>query len=127
MILHIDTSNNKEIIVFLEDNGLLVRKKKVAGKRNQSERLLPLIEALLLSSQVNFKDLTEIRVENSGESFTSLRVGVLTANALAYVLKINVSIEGGKNIEKHLKKFNNFNIVVPDYKRALDIVLPKKQ
>ncbi|PKM91429.1 hypothetical protein CVU82_02430 [Candidatus Falkowbacteria bacterium HGW-Falkowbacteria-1] len=127
MILHIDTSNNKEIVVFLENNGLILKKKKMEAKRNQSEKLLPAIEALLLSAKINFKDLVEIKVENSGESFTSLRVGILTANALAYALKIKVSTENKKNSKKHVKKFDNFNIVTPDYKRSLDIALPKKQ
>jgi tRNA threonylcarbamoyladenosine biosynthesis protein TsaB len=126
MILGIDTSNNKEIIIFLEKNGQVLKRRKVSANRNQSEKLLPLIEETFKKNNFKFKDLKEIKVANRGESFTSLRIGILTANALAYALKIKVSILGDKVNKKYIKNFKDFNIVIPDYTRDPDIIISKK-
>lgn len=87
MVLTIDTTLNDYIqISLLGGNKKIV--KKVKAPRLQTEKLLPLLVKMMVAKGIAWKDIKEVRVQNQGASFTSLRVGVLTANALAYALGI---------------------------------------
>lgn len=98
MILCIDTVDKKTIKVSLKEEG------KVIGEMSEeneygSQALLPLIEKLLKSQKLEFKDLKGIEVEIGPGSFTGLRIGVSVANALGFSLGIPVN---GKKIESDL-------------------------
>ncbi|MBU1000817.1 tRNA (adenosine(37)-N6)-threonylcarbamoyltransferase complex dimerization subunit type 1 TsaB [Patescibacteria group bacterium] len=99
MILHIDTSGRKIIKVKLIDKGKAI---KEMSKENEfgSQVLLPLIEKLMKSQKINFKDLKGIEVEKGPGSFTGLRVGVSVANALGFAFGIPVN---GKKLETELQ------------------------
>ncbi len=123
MTFFIDSSNNQYIKLAIFNDSLLIKSNKIKTFRNQSEKLLSSIEKMLNSLNINLHNIKKIKVANYGESFTSLRVGVLTANALAYALGIEVeSIELDK---KRNKKLKNFNIVIPHYSRDVDIKIKK--
>lgn len=98
MILHIDTKDQKEVRVSLKKEGEVI---KSLSEKNEygSQVLLPLIEKLLKSQKIEFKDLKGIEVETGPGSFTGLRVGVSVANALGFALGIPVN---GKKIETDL-------------------------
>lgn len=119
MILIIDTSNNEEIKLALEKDGSIFKSKRIRAYRSQAEKLLPAIEALVKVSKTKFSGIKKIKVAHRGGSFTALRIGILTANALAYALK--VPVETIEKDQKKIKSFKNFNIVIPDYNRDLDI------
>jgi tRNA threonylcarbamoyladenosine biosynthesis protein TsaB len=117
MKLSIDTSNNKEIVLELigsEDE--LVH--KFLAKFDQAERLLPEIVMFLEQNEVELGDLQEIIVNNEGSSFTSLRIGVATANALAFGLDIPVKAKNGEDLGR---------FVVPKYDREPNITVPSKK
>jgi len=97
--------------------------KKIKSDRTQAEKLLPAIDKLLKSSKLRLRNLNGIEVENRGGSFTSLRIGVVTANALAYALNIAVIGKGKANVVKSKKK--KFNIVGPLYDREPEITAKK--
>jgi len=125
MILIIDTSNNKVIKLFLEENNKTVKKKTIIADRQQAEKLLPAIELLLKSAKADLKEIEKIKVAHKGNSFTSLRIGVLTANALAYALGVRVeTLEISKN---KVKKLKDFNIVIPEYNSDPDIKIKKNE
>jgi tRNA A37 threonylcarbamoyladenosine modification protein TsaB len=63
--------------------------KKISGRFNQSEKLLPAIDLLLKNNKANGK-LKGIGVVTGPGGFTSVRIGVAVANALAYSLKLPV-------------------------------------
>lgn len=102
MILTINTArqNGRQLAVSLEKkDGQTVLEYAEEAIFSQSEKLLPLISRLLRDSQVEISDITKIEVNDSGEGFTGLRIGVATANALAYALDIQVTplgVENGK-------------------------------
>ncbi len=125
MILIIDTSDSKVIRLFLEKNNKIVKKKTVIADRRQAEKLLPAIELLLKSVKLGLKEIEKIKVNHKGNSFTSLRIGILTANALAYALGIKVeTLEISKN---KVKKLKDFNIVIPEYNSDPDIKIKKNE
>jgi tRNA A37 threonylcarbamoyladenosine modification protein TsaB len=119
LILNINTSDNEIIELSLEREGIIIKNKKIKAHRSQAEKLLPAIEKLILSAKTELSFLKKIKVEHRGSSFTSLRIGVLTANALAYAL--NIPVETFVPDKKNIKKINNFNIVTPKYDRDPDI------
>lgn len=128
--LYIDTSQAAEIIIGLLLNGDFLVRKKIIAPRRQSEKLLPAIDKLFFSRDLSLHDLKRVIVVNRGDSFTSLRIGVLTANALAYALRIPVVdaslIEkAGQNKQSYknlgLKSFSGQSIVEPVYNREANI------
>lgn len=130
MLLYIDTTLNDKIKIALfskkNNKYFLLSSKYIATKRQQSEKLLPVIINLLKKNNLEFKDLKMITVSNEGGSFTSLRIGVVTANALAYALGVKVRAAYLKNKEIIFKengftKINNHEIVEAIYNKEASI------
>lgn len=93
-IIRIDTSNNKKIVIALNNNGIV----KELGSESillKSEAALPLIDKLLKENKLNLDELDGIEVDTGPGSYTGLRVGVAIANTLGNFLKIPIN---GKKI-----------------------------
>ena len=123
MTLYINTTAHEEILLSLSDGEKVLVSKKIKALRQQSEKLLPSIEKLLLSKKIKLTSLKKIVVANFGGSFTSLRIGVITANALAYAL--NIPVEAESKIKKN-KTFSKYSLVEPIYDREPNIGISKK-
>lgn len=115
MNLYISTASNSLIILELKQGNKLVSRKEIIAPHQQAEKLLPNIEALLKINKKKLSDLKNIFIETRGEGFTSLRIGVITANALAYALDIYLTTN----------KKNKLKIVKPEYSRPPNITLKK--
>jgi tRNA threonylcarbamoyladenosine biosynthesis protein TsaB len=89
-ILFIDTSSNKEVVVGLEIDSKEDLQKQPLDTR-KAQAVLPMIEDLLKKHKLEFKDISEIKVNPGPGSFTGVRVGVSIANALGFLLKIPVN------------------------------------
>ena len=131
MILFINTASYDEIIItlFTEDRKK-IKTKKFTAPRKQAEKLLPAVDRLLIAAGKSLSDLTKIQVVVRGGSFTSLRIGVVTANALTYALNIPVeAVEANGEIleNNHDKKFATSNIVAPQYDREPNIGVKKEK
>lgn len=129
MILYINTTSNTEMIVALYDQKKLIKLQKIKVNHNQAEKLIVAIDDLLKKNKQKLKSLQKIIVANYGSSFTALRIGVITANALGYALKIPVEAEmPNLNIEadRFKKTFLGYSIVEPRYDREPNIGLIKK-
>lgn len=86
MLLIIDTSTKKSLIVMVFTKGFV---KKVFGANfDHSEKLLPEIFKLLKNR--GLKKVKKIVVISGPGSYTGLRVGIATANALGYALDVPV-------------------------------------
>jgi tRNA threonylcarbamoyladenosine biosynthesis protein TsaB len=115
MILTIDTTDNVNIKIYLEgEKGDFCIERPAA--RSQGERLLPAIDDLLKRSKSKIQDIEGVQVANDGGSFTSLRIGVATANALAFALGVPVVDRSGDSLVK-----DGLAIVQPKYGREPDI------
>lgn len=117
LILVIDTASAAEIILALRSGDKFLAKKKFLAPKKQAEKLLPAIEKLLIKNYFSLKDLSGIEVVNRGGTFTSLRIGVLTANALAFALKIPVAAinKEGEIVKEDLRSAQGIAIAVPHY------------
>lgn len=123
MTLYINTSLKDEIIIAVKDGDKIIAQRKMRANHNQAEKLVPGIDRLLKSRKIKLAALKKIVVANRGGSFTSLRIGVITANALAYALKIPVAAE--EKTGSRMKRFRSYNIVEPLYDREPNIGAPK--
>lgn len=136
MILYIDTTDNDIVKLALKNGSEFIAQKKFKARFRQAEKLLPEIDKLLKSKKLDLKQINQIVVANKGGSFTSLRIGVVTANALGFALNIpvkkRVKTESKTElVEKRIKKYHNKNkgknidIVVPEYEREPNITVKK--
>lgn len=109
-ILAIDTTKKDTIYIALKKNVSVINEKTITARRKQAEVLLIEIDKLLKKQKLNKKNLKKIKVANNGGSFTSLRIGVITANTLGYALGIPVLIMNNVKYKKEI-----FNVVKPIY------------
>ena len=130
MILFIDTSKAETKIALYKQEQLLAEKVWFSAK-NQSEELLYEIDQLIKCSKIDKTDLKQILVIAGPGSYTGLRVGLSTANALAVTLNIKInSIKSGIKMET-LRKVLNDNedqfskAIMPVYTRQPKITKPK--
>lgn len=116
MDLYINTTNGDYIEIALKKSEKILSIKKIKAKRKQAEKLLPLIDNLLKNNNIKLSAIKKIQVENQGGSWTALRIGVVTANALGYAL--GVPVEGTWKIEnKKQETKNSFSVVNPIYSK----------
>lgn len=122
MILTIDTTDNSKLQIGLKQGKQVLVSVEQPANRDQAEKLLPIIKAMLTKQKLALSDLTKIVVGNGQGSFTSLRIGISTANALGYALNIPVEDSAGKS-----KRVKGIYVVAPKYSGAPDITKPKKK
>lgn len=148
MYLFINTADSEVIILALLDRqGEVLIKNEIAARYRQSEKLLVEIEELekecrqgpsahaseTLTGRFE-KDLQGIIVVTGPGSFTALRIGVTTANTLAFawgIAVVGVTDKGSfaeqiKAGLKLLKKQKGFRPVTPEYGMEPNITLSSK-
>lgn len=118
--LFIDTVSQTGVTVVIKQADKLITERFWAGDRQQAEQLLPSILELLTEQQLGWSDLEAIQVVNQAGSFTSLRIGVVTANALAYALGLLVTGTSGQ-----LLKSDGYQIIEPEYSGQPNITTKK--
>jgi hypothetical protein len=115
MTLYINTSQNNLIEIAIKNKNKFIFKKRFSSYRTQAEKLLPAIEKIFKNNKLKLSDLKKIEVANSAGSFTSLRIGVVTANALGYALGIAVFGTKGESKVRRDGVNTGFNMVEPLY------------
>lgn len=88
LTLGIDTST--DVRVGLASDGAVVASTAVTDPRAHAEQLMPLIERTLADASHRLADVTQIVVGVGPGPFTGLRVGVVTAHTLGFVLRVPV-------------------------------------
>jgi len=123
MTLYIDTAGGEEIFLSLSRGKTEIDAIRFVARHEQAEKLLPAIEKLLKKNKSKLSDLKNIAVNNTGDSFTALRIGVVTANALAFALQIPVTVKtlDGDVVPESIKKYKKFSVVKPFYNREPNI------
>lgn len=124
MVLHIDTTKKGFIEILVTDKKKTVAGKRISASMKEAEKLLPMVENLLAKAKVGLKKIKKIQVANQGGTFTSLRIGVITANALGYALGAPVKGVKSKKLKVKSKKFG-FDIIEPIYDREPSITTKK--
>ncbi len=123
MTLYINTILPGKILVAVAEKEETLALKEVKVEKDQAEKLLVAVNAVLKKAKIELKAVKKIVVADEGGSFTSLRIGVLAANALGYALKIPVVAESGR---KNRKIFAGYQLVEPRYQGEPNIGKTKK-
>lgn len=129
LYINVEDKNNS-FVALLNESGLL-DKHDVDTSVGLNEQLLILIDRLLVEKKITKEQISVIAVNNNSGTFSSLRAGIVTANALAYSLKIPViSIDKNQSLEEVvsaclLKVNSEFKPVFPVYDREPNISVPK--
>ena len=105
-ILSIDTSSEVCAVALLEDDKVIDEKILDDGKTH-SENLMPLIDELLKSNNIELKNINLIACSPGPGSFTGIRIGVATIKPFAEVLGLKIasvtSLESlARNVENAL-------------------------
>lgn len=90
MKLLIDTADPELIQIGLAEKGTVVASRKLKAKYRQAEKLLPAITKLLATKKLGLRNLTAVAVISGPGPFTALRIGVVTANTIAFALRIPI-------------------------------------
>jgi tRNA threonylcarbamoyl adenosine modification protein YeaZ len=127
-----------KILKQVQDDVRIIAKKTWRARTHQSEELLPAIDKLLKQSKIKTENLGLIIVCIGPGSFTGIRVGVATANAMAFGL--DVPIIGIKAKNKSIVRITQEGfalfkkgkikkgiIAKPFYDKAPNITTPKKK
>ncbi|MGT2934524.1 tRNA (adenosine(37)-N6)-threonylcarbamoyltransferase complex dimerization subunit type 1 TsaB [Streptococcus castoreus] len=136
-LLAFDTSN-KTLSLAILDNETLLADITLNIKKNHSVSLMPAIDFLMTSVDLQPKDLNRIVVAQGPGSYTGLRVAVATAKMLAYSLKIDlVGVSSLYALAASTCKQNPDSLVIPlidarrnnvyvGYYRQEKLVLPER-
>ena len=84
-ILGLETTAKTASVALLRD-GMLVSERAVTEQKRHAETVLPLARALLDEAGLKFADVDLFAVDIGPGSFTGVRIGVATADALAFAL-----------------------------------------
>ena len=87
ILLALDTSGPTATAAVTKD-GFLTGEISLRNGKTHSQKVVPMIEALLEMLDLKPSDISLLAVANGPGSFTGLRIGVVTMKALAYALNI---------------------------------------
>ena len=126
----------KIVLTLLNQQGEILKFKNIKAVYQQAEKLLINIKKIFVGAGLELHDLKGIMVVIGPGSFTSLRIGVATANTLAWSLNIPIlglenkqGLDDKKLIDKNFKKILNktkFTQVLPKYGKDPNITISKK-
>lgn len=129
MIVTIKTDNPIAEIGLFKD-GKRLNYYTWEANRNLAKELLQTIQDLLQAEKADWKDISGVVVFKGPGSFTGLRIGITTANALAYGRNVPIVGELGEDwLQAGIERVStgeNDRIVLPHYGAEAHITPPKK-
>jgi tRNA A37 threonylcarbamoyladenosine modification protein TsaB len=136
MILIINTCPKEYFEIITSEKKGEHKTKKIAGKFNQAEKLVPAVAKIIDKTKAGTKGLRGLGVVAGPGGFTAVRIGVATANALAYSLKLPLVSLRADDFEDNadlvakvyikLAKSPKGKLVMPIYDREPNITMAKK-
>lgn len=102
VFLYIETKEVDKFYLSLFINGEIYDHEYIVDRGKMSTCLLKEIDILLKKNNLNIKDLNLIGVFAGPGSYTSLRIGVVTANTMAWGLNVPIIAISGKKSQKDI-------------------------
>jgi tRNA A37 threonylcarbamoyladenosine modification protein TsaB len=118
MYLYINTTNHKKVEVSIIKNN----EQKIDSinfscqyQFEIKDKLLKSIDKILAKNKIPKRNLTKIIAVNKSKEMASLRIGISTANALAYSLNIPACPVGTEHCSVHTPQIKKFRPIKPKY------------
>ena len=128
MIIGIKTADRVAELIL--SNQEVIARDEWQADREMARGLLARIETLMHANSVSWDDLSGIVVYRGPGSFTGLRIGLTTANSIAYSLDLPIAGAQGDNWlqdgEARLRAHENDEMVLPEYGAEPRITSPRK-
>lgn len=134
MILFINAAQANYIEIKLLNKGKVVGVSVCQKEFMQAELLLPMIEKILKKFNVKPSGLAALAVVTGPGAFSALRIGLATANALAFLLNLPLIELNADQVNSDSDLITNirakkiprgFKPAVPQYGREPNITKPK--
>jgi tRNA threonylcarbamoyladenosine biosynthesis protein TsaB len=123
-------TDKPEAELYLFDGDKKLAEIKWQAHLKLAETLNTEIEEILNKSSISYKDLQGIAIFKGPGSFTGLRIGISTANALAYGLAIPIVARSGqawlKTALADLASGQNDGTALPEYGAPPRTTTPRK-
>lgn len=123
-ILFIDTSTDQSMVKLLR-NGKVVDEKFWAGHGDLSETLLTKTQELLRNNKLKLSNLDQIAVNLGPGSYTGLRIGVTTANFLAWSLNLPIIAATIYHDKLSFIRVKKQQFILPKYQHPAYITRPR--
>ncbi len=124
MILDIDTATKDIVLKIFDNDMILIGQRIFEIDSNQTEKLLYFIDFFLAEYKFSLTDIEKIVINNGPGGYTGVRVGVTTANFLAFCLNIPILSHDGDKFGTS-KKHHFGQPVYPIYLNEPHITKPK--
>lgn len=133
MVLLINTAIEKKIILALKEREKII-KKEIKIKGGQAEKIISELNKFLNEHKVDIDEIEGIVAITGPGKFTSLRVGVSMANAMAFSLNIPVvgislnqanALRDMFSVSEYKLKKTGEHIIVPFYGQEPHITVNK--
>lgn len=105
MILYINTSQKEKFTLGLYENKLILKTIQ-SPIGTMSEKFLLELDKFLKSNKTSLKNISAVIVFQGPGSYTSLRIGISIANALAWSLDISIIGMLAKNLKLKAKSIS---------------------
>jgi tRNA threonylcarbamoyladenosine biosynthesis protein TsaB len=123
-------TDKPEAELYLYDDKKKLAEIKWQAHLKLAETLNSKIDETLNLSSISYREINGIAVYKGPGSFTGLRIGISTANALAYSLQIPIIARGGEDwlgaAIKDILTGQNDNIAAPEYGAPARTTKPRK-
>ncbi len=136
MILIINTTPSDYLEIILADKKDDFKVKKISGRYNQAEKLLPEIAKILQLKKIKPEKLRGFGVVVGPGGFTATRIGVAVSNGLGYGLNLPLAgikrseyLDNNELVAKIFERLNGsarIKLVMPYYDREPNITMAKK-
>lgn len=132
IILRLDTSLRQSVLELLKQDGTIISKQIISDNEVLSSVLLISVDKMLKSANCERSEICGIVVQPGPGSYTGLRIGLTSANFIAYVLNVPIFSEETNNISQLIKDGKIFKEkfsfpVVPVYGNAPHITKAKSR
>lgn len=91
MNIFIDAISNPATIILFDNKKQIIDTIVWSAVTNESKTLIPNIHTILKKNLLEYKDLENISLVNWPGSFTWVRIAVLVANSINYIIKKNMT------------------------------------
>ncbi len=101
----------------VSDDGIILGEYTLSHKKTHSEKLMPLIEALMKELELKIQDIDVIAISEGPGSYTGLRIGAAIAKSLAYAVNIPIAnVPTTMSLAGNIFDINNMIVPIMDAK-----------